>query len=277
MYYIWLPALPFGTPESDLPTHSYELPCFIIFLSSPSCFDVRLGFHMLVGDWDSNAPVVFWIDVLQWVNYYVVCKKHAFYMCSAFDTDDITLYRKYIHLLWNIRWLGQPAHPGDPGRWHGLQYGQRSPVRRASLARFPGAARTRCPPDGRAGLRLSAWACGLCWVRKLERLVKLAEFWGWTLVVLLSSFNSIWSNYRNDCHYFSPWRLTRRSAQRLILLFDMLQLQDWKNETGHWAVPNEGPQQVTLNIRGGAPVKASVINQSVVDMGLTIQQPHVGK
>ena len=53
--------------------------------------------------------------------------------------------------------LGQPAHPGDPGRWHGLQYGQRPPLRRASLARFPGAARKRCPLDGRAGLRLSAW------------------------------------------------------------------------------------------------------------------------
>ena len=70
VYVLYLvPALPFGTPESEqlvgLPTHSYELPCFIIFLSSPSCFDVRLGFHMLVGDWDSNAPVVFWIDVLQ--------------------------------------------------------------------------------------------------------------------------------------------------------------------------------------------------------------------
>ena len=54
-------------------------------------------------------------------------------------------------------------------------------------------------------------------------------------------------------------------------------LQDWKNETGHWAVPNEGPQQVTLNIRGGAPAKTSVINEIVADMGLTIQQRRVGR
>lgn len=30
--------------------------------------------------------------------------------------------------------------------------------------------------------------------------------------------------------------------------------KDWKNETGHWALPSEGPQHVTLNIRGGQPV-----------------------
>lgn len=150
---------------------------------------VFICFHMLVGDWDSNAPVVFWIDVLQWVNYYVVCKKLAFWY-----------YTIEIYTFVMNHTPGQPAHPGDPGRWHGLQYRQRPPLRRPSLARFPGAARKRCPLDGRAGLRLSAWACGR-WVRKLERLVKLAEFWGWTLVVLLSSFNSICYSYRNDCHY----------------------------------------------------------------------------
>ena len=34
--------------------------------------------------------------------------------------------------------------------------------------------------------------------------------------------------------------------------------KDWKNEKGPWAVPSEGPQQLTLSIRGGEPVDTSV-------------------
>ena len=50
-------------------------------------------------------------------------------------------------------------------------------------------------------------------------------------------------------HGTTPYESTSLSIHRS---------KDWKNEKGPWAVPSEGPQQLTLSIRGGEPVDTSV-------------------
>ncbi|CAK9040735.1 Hypothetical protein (Fragment), partial [Durusdinium trenchii] len=55
---------------------------------------------------------------------------------------------------------------------------------------------------------------------------------------------------------YAAQALLRSIAQSEDFELTAVLVYDWKNETGHWALPSEGPQHVTLNIRGGQPVSA---------------------
>ncbi|CAL1161589.1 unnamed protein product [Cladocopium goreaui] len=55
---------------------------------------------------------------------------------------------------------------------------------------------------------------------------------------------------------YAAQALVRSVQQSRELELTAVLVYDWKNEKGHWAVPSEGPQQLTLTIRGGEPVTA---------------------